>query len=120
MSHDPHTSWTALPYLVPILLGWWRLTSQSSLCLLFPSNPVSSVSSLLNLIANGVLPQAAWPPQDIIHKSPPEYLNWISHLPSSLQNEIVQLTLPCSILVQKEKVCLSEGPGLAATLAATL
>ncbi|XP_052019177.1 orphan sodium- and chloride-dependent neurotransmitter transporter NTT5-like isoform X2 [Apodemus sylvaticus] len=87
-----------------LVLGFWATTSGSR-CV------ESSVTSLLNLIANGVLPQAAWPPQDIIHKSPPEYLNWISHLPSSLQNEIAQLTLPCSILVQKEK--LMEGPGLA-------
>lgn len=79
----------------------------------FPSNPVRSVSNLLNLVANGVLPQAAWPPKDIIRKTPLEYLDWISHLPRNLQNEIIHLTLPCSLLMEKKKVCLSGGPDLA-------
>ncbi|XP_032751931.1 sodium-dependent neutral amino acid transporter B(0)AT2-like isoform X2 [Rattus rattus] len=71
----------------------------------------SNVSNLLSLIANGVLPQVAWPPKDIIHRSPLEYLDWISQLPKNIRNEVAHFTLPCSILVQKEK--FMEGPGLA-------
>lgn len=62
-----------------------------------------------------MLPQAARPPKDIIHKSPQEYLDWISQLPIDLQNEILHLTLPCSLLKEEGKVCLPGGPGLAAS-----
>lgn len=67
-----------------------------------------------------MLPQVAWPPKDIIHRSPLEYLDWISQLPKNIRNEVAHFTLPCSILVQKEKVCLSGGPGLAAFQQATV
>lgn len=58
-----------------------------------------------------MLPHAAWPPIDIIHKPPLEYLTWINQLPNNLKSEVIHQTLPCSILLQKEKVCLSGGPG---------
>ncbi|XP_076789945.1 orphan sodium- and chloride-dependent neurotransmitter transporter NTT5-like isoform X4 [Arvicanthis niloticus] len=86
-----------------LVLGFWATTTGSK-CL------ERSVSNLLNLITNGVLPQAAWPPKDIIHKSPQEYLDWISQLPIDLQNEILHLTLPCSLLREEGK--FMEGPGL--------
>ncbi|CAH7457211.1 orphan sodium- and chloride-dependent neurotransmitter transporter NTT5 [Phodopus roborovskii] len=92
---------TAIIFLV---LGFWTTTSGSS-CV------EKTVSNLVKLITKGVLPQAVWPPQDIIHKHPMEYLHWVSQLPRNLQEEVVHFSLPCSILVQKEK--FMEGPGLA-------
>ncbi|XP_038170076.2 sodium-dependent neutral amino acid transporter B(0)AT2-like [Arvicola amphibius] len=92
---------TAIIFLV---LGFWSTTSG-------PRCVEKSVSNLVGLIARGVLSHSAWPPQDIVHKPPREYLDWISQLPSELQKEVVRFSLPCSILVQKEK--FMEGPGLA-------
>ncbi|XP_031242444.1 orphan sodium- and chloride-dependent neurotransmitter transporter NTT5-like isoform X3 [Mastomys coucha] len=88
-----------------LVLGFWA-TSSGSVCV-----ESRSVNTLLNLIANGELPPAAWPPKDIIHKPPLEYLHWINKLPSNLQSEIIYLTLHCSILIEKEEIM--EGPGLA-------
>ncbi|CAO2632834.1 Sodium-dependent neutral amino acid transporter SLC6A17 [Lemmus lemmus] len=90
--------------IIFLVLGFWTTTSG-------PSCVEKSVSNLVDLIAKGVLPHAAWPPQDIIHKPPLEYLDWIRQLPRNLQEEVVHFSLPCSILVQKEK--FMEGPGLA-------
>ncbi|XP_063127099.1 uncharacterized protein LOC499151 isoform X12 [Rattus norvegicus] len=87
-----------------LMLGFW-IENSGTPCV------ESNVSNLLSLIANGVLPQVAWPPKDIIHRSPLEYLDWISQLPKNIRNEVAHFTLPCSILVQKEK--FMEGPGLA-------
>nr|XP_048293980.1 orphan sodium- and chloride-dependent neurotransmitter transporter NTT5-like isoform X3 [Myodes glareolus] len=93
---------TAIIFLV---LGFWTTTSGPS-CI-----ENRNVSNLVRLIGKGVLPQAARPPQDIVHKPPEEYLYWISQLPLKLQQRVVHFSLPCSILVQKEK--FMEGPGLA-------
>ncbi|XP_041516289.1 orphan sodium- and chloride-dependent neurotransmitter transporter NTT5-like [Microtus oregoni] len=92
---------TAIIFLV---LGFWTTTSG-------PSCVEKSVNKLVDLIIKGVLSQAAWPPQGIIHKPPVEYMDWISQLPSQLQADVVRFSPPCSILVQKEK--FMEGPGLA-------
>ncbi|XP_055469432.1 orphan sodium- and chloride-dependent neurotransmitter transporter NTT5-like [Psammomys obesus] len=89
--------------IIFLLMGFWASTSGSS-CV------EKSVSNLVSLIAKGVLSQAAWPPKDIVHRPPLEYLDWISHLPMQIQQEVVHFSLPCSILVQKEK--FMEGPGL--------
>ncbi|KAH0503622.1 Sodium-dependent neutral amino acid transporter B(0)AT2 [Microtus ochrogaster] len=93
---------TAIIFLV---LGFWTTTSGPS-CV-----ENRSVNKLVDLIIKGVLSQAAWPPQGIIHKPPVEYMDWISQLPSQLQADVVRFSPPCSILVQKEK--FMEGPGLA-------
>lgn len=85
----------------------------------FPSGPVRSVSSLLNLISKGVLSQAAKPPTDAIHRPPEEFLDWINQLPYHIQQEVILFSLPCSILAQSEKVCVSGRPGLAASQPAT-
>ncbi|XP_051005635.1 orphan sodium- and chloride-dependent neurotransmitter transporter NTT5-like [Acomys russatus] len=87
-----------------LMLGFWATTSGSS-CV------EKSVSNLLNLIAKGVLSQAARPPTDIVHRPPPEFLDWINQLPEHVQHEVVHFSLPCSILVKKEK--FMEGIGLA-------
>ncbi|XP_057615702.1 sodium-dependent neutral amino acid transporter B(0)AT2-like [Chionomys nivalis] len=92
---------TAIIFLV---LGFWTTTSG-------PSCVEKSVNNLVDQIIKGVLSQAAWPPQGIIHKPPVEYMDWISQLPSKLQADVVRFSPPCSILVQKEK--FMEGPGLA-------
>ncbi|XP_021023166.1 orphan sodium- and chloride-dependent neurotransmitter transporter NTT5-like isoform X2 [Mus caroli] len=86
-----------------LVVGYWTTTS-GTMCV------NRSVSNLINLIANGVLPKAAWPPGDIIHNPPLEYLNWINQLPSNLKSQVIHHTLPCSILMQTEKIM--EGPGL--------
>ncbi|ERE70087.1 sodium-dependent neutral amino acid transporter SLC6A17-like protein [Cricetulus griseus] len=70
-----------------------------------------TITNLVKLITKGVLSQAVWPPQDLIHKPPLEYLLWINQLPRNLQEEVVHFSLPCSILVQTEK--FMQGPGLA-------
>ncbi|XP_028644846.1 orphan sodium- and chloride-dependent neurotransmitter transporter NTT5-like [Grammomys surdaster] len=112
---ENHIKWASLVAMVNLMtsllsssvtflvLGFWS-TTTSSMCV------ERSVSNLLNLIANGVLPQAASPPKDIIHKSPQEYLDWINQLPGNLRNKILHLTLSCSLLVEKGK--FMEGPGL--------
>jgi hypothetical protein len=73
-------------------------------CLLY--FPCRSVSSLKKLIAKGVLPQEAKPPESILLKPPLDYLDWISHLPKYLQHKVIHLSPSCSIMEQKEKVCL--------------
>ncbi|XP_041532475.1 orphan sodium- and chloride-dependent neurotransmitter transporter NTT5-like [Microtus oregoni] len=85
---------TAIIFLV---LGFWTTTSG-------PSCVEKSVNKLVDLIIKGVLSQAAWPPQGIIHKPPVEYMDWISQLPSQLQADVVRFSPPCSILVQKGKL----------------
>ncbi|EGW03996.1 Orphan sodium- and chloride-dependent neurotransmitter transporter NTT4 [Cricetulus griseus] len=92
---------TAIIFLV---LGFWTTTSGSS-CV------EKTITNLVKLITKGVLSQAVWPPQDLIHKPPLEYLLWINQLPRNLQEEVVHFSLPCSILVQTEK--FMQGPGLA-------
>ncbi|XP_011249212.1 solute carrier family 6 (neurotransmitter transporter)-like isoform X3 [Mus musculus] len=90
-------------FVIFLVMGFWTTTS-GTMCI------KRSVSNLINLIANGVLPKAAWPPGDIIHKPPLEYLAWINQLPNNLKSQVIHQTLPCSILIQKEKIM--EGPGL--------
>ncbi|KAH0517682.1 Sodium-dependent neutral amino acid transporter B(0)AT2 [Microtus ochrogaster] len=81
------------------------LESQNILYhLLFSSYASRSVNNLVDLIIKGVLSQADWPPQGIIHKPPVEYMDWISQLHSKLQADVVHFSPPCSILVQKEKI----------------
>ncbi|XP_005367003.1 orphan sodium- and chloride-dependent neurotransmitter transporter NTT5-like [Microtus ochrogaster] len=92
---------TAIIFLV---LDFWTITSRLS-CV------EKSVNKLVDLIIKGVLSQAAWPPQGIIHKPPVEYMDWTSQLSNKLQEDVVHFSPRCSILVQKEK--FMEGPGLA-------
>uniref|UniRef100_A0A8C0XST5 Transporter n=1 Tax=Castor canadensis TaxID=51338 RepID=A0A8C0XST5_CASCN len=72
---------------------------------------MASFVALINLIAKGVLPQEAKPPESILLKPPLDYLDWISHLPKYLQHKGIHLSPSCSIMEQKEK--FMEGPGLA-------
>ncbi|XP_026644871.1 orphan sodium- and chloride-dependent neurotransmitter transporter NTT5-like [Microtus ochrogaster] len=97
-----------LLFIMPVILsvlGFWATITTHRCC------ENRSVNKLVDLIIKGVLSQAAWPPQGIIHKPPVEYMDWISQLPSQLQADVVRFSPPCSILVQKEK--FMEGPGLA-------
>ncbi|XP_005084880.2 orphan sodium- and chloride-dependent neurotransmitter transporter NTT5 [Mesocricetus auratus] len=92
---------TAVIFLV---LGFWK-TSSGSRCV------EKNVSNLVKLITKGLLPQAAGPPQDIIHKHPLAYLRWFSQLLRNTQEDVLRFSLPCSIMLQKEK--FMKGPGLA-------
>uniref|UniRef100_G3UIS7 Uncharacterized protein n=1 Tax=Loxodonta africana TaxID=9785 RepID=G3UIS7_LOXAF len=67
-----------------------------------------SISNLKNLIAKGVLPHKAKPPENILQSL--DYLDWISQLPQNLQYQIIQLAPSCSIKTQTEQ--FMEGPGL--------
>ncbi|KAM9226272.1 orphan sodium- and chloride-dependent neurotransmitter transporter NTT5-like [Dugong dugon] len=91
---------TAIVFLV---LGFWATTSG-------PACIEKSISNLMNLISEGVLPQEARPPKNILLLQSLDYLDWISNIPQNLQYQIIQLTPPCSIKTQKEK--FMEGPGL--------
>ncbi|KAM9632794.1 orphan sodium- and chloride-dependent neurotransmitter transporter NTT5-like [Trichechus inunguis] len=91
---------TAVVFLV---LGFWATTSG-------PACIEKSISNLMNLISEGVLPQDARPPKNILLLQSLDYLDWISNIPQNLQYQIIQLTPSCSIKTQKEK--FMEGPGL--------
>ncbi|XP_047565325.1 orphan sodium- and chloride-dependent neurotransmitter transporter NTT5-like isoform X3 [Lutra lutra] len=90
--------------IIFIVLGFWATTSG-------PTCVEKSVSKLMKLIKRGVLPQDAKPPEDILLLPPLDYLEWISHLPQHLQNQIIRFSPSCSIKTQKGK--FMEGPGLA-------
>ncbi|XP_076987308.1 orphan sodium- and chloride-dependent neurotransmitter transporter NTT5-like isoform X2 [Tamandua tetradactyla] len=107
------TLWVALVDLVIsllattvifLVLGFWASTSGHT-CV------ERSVSKLMTLIAKGVLPQGATPPEDILLRPNLEYLAWIDQLPQHLQHQIVHFSPPCSIKAQKET--FMDGPGLA-------
>ncbi|XP_008567563.1 PREDICTED: orphan sodium- and chloride-dependent neurotransmitter transporter NTT5-like, partial [Galeopterus variegatus] len=88
-----------------------RGTSLFFTTLLFLYFPFRSVSTLVMLIAKGVLPQHAKPPKNILFKPPLDYLDWINKLPQHLHHQVIHSSPSCSIKVQKEK--FMEGPGLA-------
>nr|XP_012609929.1 orphan sodium- and chloride-dependent neurotransmitter transporter NTT5-like isoform X1 [Microcebus murinus]XP_012609930.1 orphan sodium- and chloride-dependent neurotransmitter transporter NTT5-like isoform X1 [Microcebus murinus]XP_012609931.1 orphan sodium- and chloride-dependent neurotransmitter transporter NTT5-like isoform X1 [Microcebus murinus] len=90
--------------IVFIVLGFWAATSGST-CV------EKNVSMLMKLISKGLLPPNAKPPENILLMPPIDYLDWISTLPTYLQYQVIQHSLPCSIKVQEEQ--LMEGPGLA-------
>ncbi|XP_037676027.1 orphan sodium- and chloride-dependent neurotransmitter transporter NTT5-like isoform X2 [Choloepus didactylus] len=107
------TLWVALVNLVTsmlatttifLVLGFWAASSGHA-CV------EKSVSTLMNLIATGVLPQGAKPPESILLRPNLEYLNWIDQLPQHLQHQIIHFSPPCSIKTQKET--FMDGPGLA-------
>ncbi|KAJ1073470.1 hypothetical protein K5549_018507, partial [Capra hircus] len=86
------------------VLGFWTTTSGHA-CI------KQSVSKLMQLIDEGVLPHNAKPPQDILLRPTLDYVQWINSLPGHLRRQVVHLSPPCSIKVQKEM--FMEGPGLA-------
>ncbi|XP_058135127.1 orphan sodium- and chloride-dependent neurotransmitter transporter NTT5-like [Dasypus novemcinctus] len=87
-----------------LVLGYWTSTSGHA-CV------EKSVSTLKNLVAKGVLPEGAQPPENILLLPALHYLHWIDRLPQDLQHQIVRFSPPCSIKAQKEK--FMDGPGLA-------
>ena len=61
---------------------------------------------MISLIKKGVLPQDAKPPEDILLLPALDYLDWISNLPQHLQYPVIHFSPSCSIVTQKDKVCL--------------
>nr|XP_023505878.1 orphan sodium- and chloride-dependent neurotransmitter transporter NTT5-like isoform X10 [Equus caballus] len=90
--------------IIFIVLGFWAATSGHA-CV------EKGVSKLMKLIDDGVLPQDAKPPENILLQPPLDYLDWISNLPRHLQDQVIRFSPSCSIKAQKEK--FMEGPGLA-------
>ncbi|KAI4558342.1 hypothetical protein MJT46_012984 [Ovis ammon polii x Ovis aries] len=90
--------------IVFIVLGFWTTTSGHA-CI------KQSVSKLMQLIDEGVLPHNAKPPQDILLRPTLDYIKWINSLQGHLRRQVVHLSPPCSIKLQKET--FMEGPGLA-------
>ncbi|XP_077603279.1 orphan sodium- and chloride-dependent neurotransmitter transporter NTT5-like [Crocuta crocuta] len=93
-----------LTSIIFIMLGFWATTSGHT-CV------EKSVSKLMSLIKNGVLPQDAKPPEDILLLPALDYLDWIRNLPQHLQGQVIRFSPSCSITTLKEK--FMEGPGLA-------
>ncbi|XP_069857102.1 orphan sodium- and chloride-dependent neurotransmitter transporter NTT5-like [Dipodomys merriami] len=89
--------------IVFLVLGFWATTSGHT-CV------EMSVSSLTKFIAQGILPQKAKPPDDMLHRPPMDYLAWITGLPKHLQHKVIQLSPSCSIMVKEEQ--FMEGLGL--------
>ncbi|XP_020741349.1 orphan sodium- and chloride-dependent neurotransmitter transporter NTT5-like isoform X10 [Odocoileus virginianus] len=90
--------------IIFIVLGFWTTTSGHA-CV------KQSVSKLMQLIDEGVLPQNAKPPKDILLLPTLDYIKWINSLPGRLRQQVVHLSPSCSIKVQKEM--FMQGPGLA-------
>ncbi|XP_070627553.1 orphan sodium- and chloride-dependent neurotransmitter transporter NTT5-like isoform X1 [Bos indicus] len=90
--------------IIFIVLGFWTTTSGHA-CI------KQSVSKLMQLIDEGVLPQNAKPPKDILLLPTLDYIKWINSLPGHLRQKVIHLSPSCSIKVQKEM--FMEGPGLA-------
>lgn len=65
----------------------------------------------MQLIDEGVLPHNAKPPQDILLRPTLDYVQWINSLPGHLRRQVVHLSPPCSIKVQKEMVRVWEQEG---------
>ncbi|XP_061244960.1 orphan sodium- and chloride-dependent neurotransmitter transporter NTT5-like isoform X3 [Bos javanicus] len=86
------------------VLGFWTTTSGHA-CI------KQNVSKLMQLIDEGVLPQNAKPPKDILLLPTMDYIKWINSLPGHLRQKVIHLSPSCSIKVQKEM--FMEGPGLA-------
>ncbi|KAM4825373.1 orphan sodium- and chloride-dependent neurotransmitter transporter NTT5-like isoform 2-T2 [Thomomys bottae] len=89
--------------IVFLVLGFWATTSGHT-CV------EMSVSSLTKFISQGILPQKAKPPDDMLHRPPVDYLAWVTGLPRHLQHKVIQLSPSCSIMVKKEQ--FMEGLGL--------
>ncbi|XP_005412953.1 PREDICTED: orphan sodium- and chloride-dependent neurotransmitter transporter NTT5-like [Chinchilla lanigera] len=87
-----------------IVMGFWVTTSGHS-CV------EKAAATLIRLISNGLLPEEAQPPEDMVHMAPQDYLDWIISLPKELQGDIIYFSPSCSLLVQKEEFL--QGPGLA-------
>lgn len=83
------------------------------LCTTFPflSPRFRSVSKLMQLIDEGVLPQNAKPPKDILLLPTLDYIKWINSLPGHLRQQVIHLSPSCSIKVQKEMVRVWEQEG---------
>ncbi|XP_024835020.1 orphan sodium- and chloride-dependent neurotransmitter transporter NTT5-like isoform X2 [Bos taurus] len=90
--------------IIFIVLGFWTTTSGHA-CI------KQSISKLMQLIDEGVLPQNAKPPKDILLLPTLDYIKWINSLPGHLRQKVIHLSPSCSIKVQKEM--FMEGPGLA-------
>ncbi|XP_061244958.1 orphan sodium- and chloride-dependent neurotransmitter transporter NTT5-like isoform X1 [Bos javanicus] len=90
--------------IIFIVLGFWTTTSGHA-CI------KQNVSKLMQLIDEGVLPQNAKPPKDILLLPTMDYIKWINSLPGHLRQKVIHLSPSCSIKVQKEM--FMEGPGLA-------
>ncbi|KAF4011227.1 hypothetical protein G4228_002729 [Cervus hanglu yarkandensis] len=90
--------------IIFIVLGFWTTTSGHA-CV------KQSISKLTQLIDEGVLPQNAKPPKDILLLPTLDYIKWINSLPGRLRQQVVHLSPSCSIKVQKEM--FMQGPGLA-------
>ncbi|XP_065775459.1 orphan sodium- and chloride-dependent neurotransmitter transporter NTT5-like [Muntiacus reevesi] len=90
--------------IIFIVLGFWTTTSGHA-CV------KQSISKLMQLIDEGVLPQNAKPPKDILLLPTLDYIKWINSLPGRLQQQVIHLSPSCSIKVQKEM--FMQGPGLA-------
>ncbi|XP_023505877.1 orphan sodium- and chloride-dependent neurotransmitter transporter NTT5-like isoform X10 [Equus caballus] len=82
--------------IIFIVLGFWAATSGHA-CV------EKGVSKLMKLIDDGVLPQDAKPPENILLQPPLDYLDWISNLPRHLQDQVIRFSPSCSIKAQKEK-----------------
>ncbi|CAM9970140.1 unnamed protein product [Rangifer tarandus platyrhynchus] len=90
--------------IIFIVLGFWTTTSGHA-CV------KQSISKLMQLIDEGVLPQNAKPPKDILLLPTLDYIKWINSLPGRLRQQVIHLSPSCSIKVQKEM--FMQGPGLA-------
>ncbi|XP_020741348.1 orphan sodium- and chloride-dependent neurotransmitter transporter NTT5-like isoform X9 [Odocoileus virginianus] len=86
--------------IIFIVLGFWTTTSGHA-CV------KQSVSKLMQLIDEGVLPQNAKPPKDILLLPTLDYIKWINSLPGRLRQQVVHLSPSCSIKVQKEMNSIS-------------
>lgn len=65
----------------------------------------------MQLIDEGVLPHNAKPPQDILLRPTLDYIKWINSLQGHLRRQVIHLSPPCSIKVQKETVRVWEQDG---------
>ena len=65
----------------------------------------------MQLIDEGVLPQNAKPPKDILLLPTLDYIKWINSLPGHLRQKVIHLSPSCSIMVQKEMVRVWEQEG---------
>ncbi|OWK16429.1 hypothetical protein Celaphus_00004720 [Cervus elaphus hippelaphus] len=86
--------------IIFIVLGFWTTTSGHA-CV------KQSISKLTQLIDEGVLPQNAKPPKDILLLPTLDYIKWINSLPGRLRQQVVHLSPSCSIKVQKEMNSIS-------------